>query len=121
MSEIERAIEIIEDISFCDHAHKNGLCTYSTTGCSDCDISHAKIVALTALRKQAERSKGCEWCKALSFNPDIGGCQLAFFRSKAHPDGAYAISVSVFDEYGEEQEPVLVQIDNCIRAASDWR
>ena len=62
MSEIERAIEIIEDISFCDHAHKNGLCTYSTTGCSDCDISHAKIVALTALREQTEREKGCNYC-----------------------------------------------------------
>ena len=59
--------------------------------------------------------EGCEWCKALSFNPDIGGCQLVFFKSKKHPKGEYAVSVSVFDEYGEEQEPVLVQIDNCIR------
>ena len=38
-----------------------------------------------------------------------------FFKSKKHPKGEHAISVSVFDEYGEEQEPVLVQIDNCIR------
>ena len=72
-------------------------------------------LALTALRERTEREKGCEWCKALSFNPDIGGCQLVFFKSKKHPKGEHAISVSVFDEYGEEQEPVLVQIDNCIR------
>ena len=71
--------------------------------------------ALAALREQAERSSGCVWCKALSFNPDIGGCRLVFFKSKEHPKGEHAISVSVFDEYGEEQEPVLVQIDNCIR------
>ena len=75
---------------------------------------HLKV-AVAALREQAERGNGCEWCKALSFNPDIGGCRLVFFKSKKHPKGEHAISVSVFDEYGEEQEPVLVQIDNCIR------
>ena len=95
MNEIERAIKFLDYVK-------------------GYDIQSAES-AISALREQAERSKGCEWCKALSFNPDIGGCQLVFFKSKKHPKGEHAISVSVFDEYGEEQEPVLVQIDNCIR------
>lgn len=101
MNEIEKAIEYLEPIS--KHPVMSG---------AYCE--HLKV-AVAALREQAERGNGCEWCKALSFNPDIGGCRLVFFKSKKHPKGEHAISVSVFDEYGEEQEPVLVQIDNCIR------
>lgn len=101
MNEIEQAIKAIENIA-----------EYWTCRPSE---RQAAQLALAALREQAERSKGCVWCKALSFNPDIGGCQLVFFKSKKHPKGEHAISVSVFDECGEEQEPVLVQIDSCIR------
>ena len=102
MNEIEYAITNFEEFLEAD------------IGQGDLHMCSAET-ALAALRDQAERSRGCEWCKALSFNPDIGGCQLVFFKSKKHPKGEHAISVSVFDEYGEEQEPVLVQIDNCIR------
>ena len=97
MNEIERAIAEIVGTNY---------------GEAQCH-RETMLLAVEALREKGE--KGCGWCRTPSFSPDIGGCQLAFFRSKAHPDGAYAISVSVFDEYGEEQEPVLVQIDNCIR------
>jgi hypothetical protein len=102
MNEIEYAITNFEEFLEAD------------IGQGDLHMCSAEA-ALIALREQAERNKGCEWCKALSFNPYIGGCKLVFFKSKKHPKGEHAISVSVFDEYGEEQEPVLVQIDNCIR------
>lgn len=101
---IEEAIKYLEGMIFTQDFHPSTL-----------RAKRVNTMAIEALREQAERSKGCEWCKALSFNPDIGGCQLVFFKSKKHPKGEHAISVSVFDEYGEEQEPVLVQIDNCIR------
>jgi hypothetical protein len=108
MNEIE-AISVLETrIKYPNSDTYGGMCEAEYQ-------QEAVVLAIEALREQAERSKGCEWCKALSFNPDIGGCQLVFFKSKKHPKGEHAISVSVFDEYGEEQEPVLVQIDNCIR------
>lgn len=56
--------EILSEISFCDWAHENKLCTYSSTGCSDCEISQAKLKALEALREKAEREKGCEYCNS---------------------------------------------------------
>ena len=112
MSEIEKAIMYWEELKqeaidmIAEGKYSNSVLEKQIPMCN---------TALAALREQAERSRGCEWYKALSFNPDIGGCQLVFFKSKKHPKGEHAISVSVFDEYGEEQEPVLVQIDNCIR------
>ena len=112
MSEIEKAIMYWEEFKqeaidmIAEGKYSNSVLEKQIPMCN---------TALDALREKAERSGGCVWCKALSFNPDIGGCQLVFFKSKKHPKGEHAISVSVFDEYGEEQEPVLVQIDNCIR------
>jgi|GEM_PF-4059078 len=40
---IKDVSEIISEISFCDWAHENKLCTYKSTGYSDCEISQAKI------------------------------------------------------------------------------
>jgi hypothetical protein len=42
MNEIERAIEYLEPIAYCEHLK----------------------VAIEALREQTERSKGCVWCKS---------------------------------------------------------
>lgn len=52
MSEIEKAIEILSETSFCDSAFGHGKCTYNSTGCSDCEITRAKIIISKSLEKQ---------------------------------------------------------------------
>ena len=51
--ERKQMIEMVKATSFCDSAHKRGICTYNETGCSDCETHHAEIAISEALNRLA--------------------------------------------------------------------
>ena len=81
MKEIERAINLISE----------GEIDYS--GIYDCELNERVTeVILNALREQAEREKGCEYCSNISKYAGFGYAE--WFEQKA-ADDLYEISVDV--------------------------